>query len=285
MSNTSEKVCLITGANSGIGKAAAIELASKFDTMILVVRNRVRGERAVNEIFEKSGNQNLDLHVASLSSFESIKNLAASISEKYNHIDVLINNAGAYFSKKHTTVDGIEATFNINYLSRFLLTNLLLPLIKNSSQGRIINVSGEAHRFGKIYFEDLMFEKSYNSMKAVRQSKLADVLFTYELSRRLKDTKILVNCLNPGAVATNSIDNDPDISSFFKFAYKLVKPFLKSPEEGAKTIIYLATANDLDGITGKYFTDNKITDSSSASYDENLAANLWTVSEQLVSKK
>jgi NAD(P)-dependent dehydrogenase (short-subunit alcohol dehydrogenase family) len=282
---TSEKICLITGANSGIGKAASIELAAKFDKLILVVRNRVRGERAVQEIFEKSGNHNIDLIVASLSSFDSIRTLAKIILEKYEHIDVLINNAGAYFSKRHITADGIEATFNINYLSRFLLTNLLLPLIKKSDAGRIINVSGESHRFGKINFDDLMFEKKYNSVKAVKQSKLADILFTYELARRLKDTDIIVNCLHPGAVATSSIDNNPDISSFIKCAYKFIRPFLKTPEEGAETIIYLATGNDLERITGKYFIDNKIAASSAASYDENLASELWMVSEQLISTK
>ncbi len=280
-----EKICLITGANSGIGKAAAMELAAKFDRMLLVVRNRVRGERAVNEIFEKSGNQNLDLHVASLSSFESIRNLANTITEKYDHLDVLINNAGAFFSKRHTTADGIEATLNINYLSRFVLTILLLPLIKKSSSGRIINVSGEAHRFGRINFDDLMMEKYYKSMKAIKQSKLADVLFTYELSRRLKDTHTTINCLHPGAVATNSIDNNPDISQLIKFLYKTIRPFLKSPEQGAKTIIHLATSPEVHNISGKYFINNEVTDSSASSYDENLARRLWEVSEKLTGIK
>lgn len=280
-----EKICLITGANSGIGKAAAIVLSTKFDRMILVVRNKVRGERAVQEIFEKSGNNNLDLIVATLSSFESIRNLANIITEKYDHLDVLINNAGAFFSKRHTTADGIEATFNINYLSRFLFTILLLPLLKKSTSGRIINVSGESHRFGKINFDDLMMEKCYNSMKAIKQSKLADVLFTYELSRRLKQTHTKINCLHPGAVATNSIDNNPDISQFIKFLYNTIRPFLKTPEQGAKTIIYLATSPEVQNISGKYFINNEVTDSSAISYDENLAKRLWDVSEQLTGIK
>ncbi|QQS35364.1 MAG: SDR family oxidoreductase [Ignavibacteriales bacterium] len=280
-----KKICLITGANSGIGKAAATELATKFDRMILVVRNRVRGERAVQEIFEKSGNNNLDLVVASLSSFESIHNIVNTLNEKYDHLDVLINNAGAFFSKRHTTVDGIEATFNINYLSRFLFTNLLLPLLKKSSSGRIINVAGESHRFGRINFDDLMMDKSYNNMKALKQSKLADVLFTYELSRRLKDSHTTINCLHPGAVATNSIDNNPDISQVIKFLYKTIRPFLKSPEQGAKTIIYLATSTEVQNISGKYFINNEVTDSSTTSYDENLAKRLWEASEQLTGIK
>ena len=239
---SSEKICLITGANSGIGKAAARGLAKLGATIILVSRNHARGERMLAELKEITGGNKSYLFIADLSSQESILNLANEIKNKFKNIDILINNAGAFFSRRHVTIDGIEATFAVNYLSRFLLTNLLLEIILNSKQGRIINVAGELHRRGKINFEDIEYSKDYSGFKVLNQAKLADILFVYKLARKLKDTKVTANCFHPGFVSTNIINNDPDSSILTRIVYKSISPFLKSPEEGADTMLYLASS-------------------------------------------
>jgi len=270
----------ITGADSGIGRAAA-EYLSKLDaTLLLLARNHVRGERTLKDL---KANSNADIHlfIGDLSSQESVFNLAKSIKEKFKRIDVLINNAGARFSKRYLTVDGIEATFAVNYLSRFLLTYLLLDLLKDSEQGRIINVSGESHRKGKINFNDLTLRENYSAYNAAAQSKLADVLFTYSLARKLANTSITVNCLHPGTVATNIVYSDPDVSLVLKFLYKMLSPFFKSTRIGAETIIHLAVSPEVSAITGKYFINKKEVNSSPSSYEEALADKLWEVSEQL----
>ena len=274
--------CIITGANSGIGKAAAKGLARLGATIILVSRNHARGERILNELKKITGNNKFHLFIADLSSQKAIIDLASEIKSKFSIIDVLINNAGAYFSKRHITVDGVEATFAVNYLSRFLLTNLLLENILLSSQGRIINVSGEFHRKGRINFEDLEYSKNYSGFKAVCQARLADVLFIYELSGKLKNTTATANCLHPGFVATNIINNDPDSSLMKRILYKVISPFLKSPEEGAETVIYLASSPEVSNVSGKYFIEKKSVQSSAASYDETVAGKLWIASEQMV---
>ena len=208
--------------------------------------------------------------------------MASQIKNKFNTIDILINNAGAYFSKRHITIDGIEATFAVNYLSRFLLTNLLLENILRSKQGRIINVSGEFHRKGRINFEDLEFSKKYSPLKALCQAKMADILFVYELSRGLKNTRATVNCLHPGFVATNIINNDPDSSLIKKIIYKSISPLLKSPGEGAETAIYLASSPEVTTVSGKYFIEKKCVESSPSTYNEETARHLWKVSEQMM---
>ncbi len=279
---SSEKICLITGANSGIGKAAAKGLAKLGATIILVTRNHVRGERTLAELKEITGRNKSYLFIADLSSQESILNLANEIKNKFKNIDILINNAGAFFSRRHVTIDGIEATFAVNYLSRFLLTNLLIEIVLNSKQGRIINVSGELHRRGKINFEDIEYSKNYSRFKALSQAKLADILFVYELARRLKSTKVTVNCFHPGFVSTNIIENDPDSSILTRIVYKSISPFLKSPEEGADTMLYLASSPEVSSVSGKYFIDRKSAQSSPLSYNEELAGRLWKVSEEMV---
>ncbi|HVO74488.1 MAG TPA: SDR family NAD(P)-dependent oxidoreductase, partial [Ignavibacteriaceae bacterium] len=278
---TEKRIFIITGADSGIGKAACKYLSQLDITLIMVVRNHVRGERALREI-EKNSNADLHLFLADLSSQESIRILAKKIREKFKKIDVLINNAGARFSKRHLTIDGIEATFAVNYLSRFLLTNLLLDLLKESSHARIINVSGEYHRKGKIHFDDLALKENYTSAAASAQAKLADILFTYSLAEKLKNTDITVNCLHPGAAATNIVYSDPDAGLGIKFLYAFSSLFLSSPEKGAETIIYLAADKNAAGITGKYFINKKPVESSEASHDKKLAERLWEVSEKLI---
>ena len=277
-----EITCLITGANSGIGKAAAKELAKLGAAIILVSRNHTRGERTLAELKAITGSNKFYLYITDLSSQNSILEFAEKIKNKFNILDILINNAGAYFSKRHITVDGIEATFAVNFLSRFLLTNLLLENILRSKQGRIINVSGEFHRKCRINFEDIGFSKNYSAFKAICQARLANIHFTYELSGRLKDTNVTCNCLHPGMVATNLINNDPDSSLMKRFFYKSISPFLKSPEEGAETVVYLASSPEVANVSGKYFIDKKCVKSSAISYDEDTAKKLWDVSEQMI---
>ncbi|OIP56990.1 MAG: hypothetical protein AUK34_10475 [Ignavibacteria bacterium CG2_30_36_16] len=275
------KTCIITGGNSGIGKAAAVGLARFGANIILVVRNRFRGEAALKEIITLTGNKNIEIQLCYLSSFESIKECADNIRSHHKKIDILINNAGAYFSKRHVTKDGIEATFQVNYLSRFLLTNLLLDLITKNGGGKIINVNGEYHRHGKINFNDLQMKKRYTGMCAACRAKLADLLFVYELSSKLKGFPVNVNALHPGIVATNAVENDPDASMMRKILYWLAKPFLSSPEKGAETILYLASNDEAKNVTGKYFINNKIAASSSSSLDKEAAKKLWKESEIL----
>jgi len=284
MLSAGEKICLLTGSDSGIGKAAAKSLAQLETKLLLVSRSNNRGERAVHEIKTLTGNNDIHLFIADLSSQESIFNLTGKIKEKFTKIDILINNAGAYFSKRHLTTDGIEATFAVNYLSRFFLTNLLLDLLKQSNEARIINVSGENHRKGKINFNDLSLAENYSAFSANAQSKLADILFTYSLADRLKNTNITVNCLHPGSVATNIIYSDPDANAAGKILYGLVSLFFTKPEKGSETIIHLVASPEVSQITGKYFINKKEVSSSRLSYDKNLAAKLWNESERLTSK-
>ncbi len=277
-----QKTAVITGANSGIGKASALGLARLGVNLILIARNHVRGERAVWELKKETQNQNIHLLICDLSSIESIQKVSAEIHDRFDKIDILINNAGARFGKRHITIDGVEATFAVNYLSRFLLTNLLLDLIKKSANGRIINVSGEAHRRGRIYFNDLTLKKFYHPVKAVMQAKLADVVFTYELAGRLNKTAVTVNCLHPGAVSTNILYNDPDTSGSLKFLYKIISPFFRSPEKGAETVLYLAVSPEVNNVSGKYFIDKKCVKTSAESYNKELANKLWKQSEKLI---
>jgi NAD(P)-dependent dehydrogenase (short-subunit alcohol dehydrogenase family) len=275
------KICLVTGANSGIGKATALGLAKIGATVVMVCRDAAKGRAALAEIKQKSGNNSLDLLVADLSSQEAIRRLASEYKSKYHQLHVLVNNAGVYYTKRHVTVDGLEAMFAVNYLARFLLTNLLLDIIKSSAPARVINVAGAYHAKGKITFDDLQGEKDFDGQRANHQSKLADVLFTYELARRLEGTGVTVNCLHPGMVATNLIDKDKDFPVFFKYLYKLSRPLLKSPDKGAETTLYLASSLEVEGITGRYFINKKISPSSPASHDPQLAQRLWAISEKL----
>lgn len=275
------KICLVTGASSGIGKATALGLARMGATVVMVCRDVARGQAPLAEIRQKSGNNSIDLLVADLSSQEAIRSLANEYRSKYQQLHVLINNAGVYYTKRHVTVDGLEAMFAVNYLARFLLTNLLLDIINSSAPARIINVAGAYHAKGKINFDDLQGERDFDGQRANHQSKLADVLFTYELARRLEGTGVTVNCLHPGMVATSLVDKDKDFPVFFKYLYKLSKPLMKSPAQGAETSLYLSSSPEVEGITGQYFVNKKIAESSPESHDTQLAQRLWTVSEKL----
>jgi NAD(P)-dependent dehydrogenase (short-subunit alcohol dehydrogenase family) len=275
------KICLVTGASSGIGKATALGLANMGATVVMVCRDANKGQAALAEIKRKSSSSSVDLLLADLSSQEAIRRLASEYKSKYQQLHVLINNAGVYYTKRHVTVDGLEAMFAVNYLARFLLTNLLLDILQNSAPARIINVAGAYHARGKIDFDDLQGERDFDGQRANHQSKLADVLFTYELARRLEGTGVTVNCLHPGMIATDLIDKDKDFPVFFKYLYKLSRPLMKSPAKGAETSLYLASSPEVDGVTGQYFVNKKISPSSPDSHDPQLAQRLWEVSRKL----
>ncbi len=271
-------MCLITGGSSGVGKATALGLANTGATVVVIGRDRSRGEAAVTEIKERSGNAAVDLMLADLSSQESIRLLARDLTDRYGRLHVLINNAGVFLSKRTLTVDGIETTFAVNHLAPFLLTNLLLDVLKASAPARIINVTSSGERSGTINFDDLQGEGRYRGFRAYNQSKLAMVLFTYELARRLEGTGVTANCVHPGVVVTNL---GRGTSGSFGLLLGLMRPFFSSPEKGAETSIYLASSPEVEGVSGKYFAKKAEARSSERSYDEATARRLWQVSADL----
>src|SRR6266487_646359 len=275
------KVCMVTGANSGIGKATALELAQRGATVVMVCRDRARGEEARSEITTTSRNHAVDLLLADLSSQQSIRQLVEHFQHHYPHLHVLINNAGAAFpGRRRETVDGVEMTFAVNYLAPFLLTNLLLDVLTASTPARIVNVSSAAHQSGSMQMDDLQAEKLYRPMRTYPQAKLAVVLFTYELARRLQGTGVTANCLHPGFVATNFAQSDGEPA--VRLLVKLIGSFGTSPEKGAKTSIYLASSPDVEGVIGTYFVKSMPKRSASISYDESLQRQLWEQSAKLV---
>jgi NAD(P)-dependent dehydrogenase (short-subunit alcohol dehydrogenase family) len=274
-----DKVCLVTGANAGLGKATALALAKMGGIVIMVARSQARGEAALAEVRQASGSDKVQLLLADLSSMESVRQLAATVQASYGRLDVLVNNAGAVFQDRQVSVDGYEMTFALNHLSYFLLTNLLLDLLKSSAPARIVNVSSGAHAGSKINFDDIMLAKRYRSFEAYGQSKLANILFTYELARRLEGSGVTANALHPGGVATEFAAGEGLMGTIFK----LIRPFLLTPEQGAETQIYLASASEVAGVSGQYFAKKKPVNSSKISYDTAVAQHLWQVSEELTS--
>lgn len=272
-------IVLITGGNSGMGRATAIELAKEGAYVVILCRNKERGEEALKEIKRESKNHRVDLMLCDLGELNSIRNFAKEFKEKYNRLDILINNAGVILPKRHETKDGFELQFGVNHLGHFLLTNLLLDLLIDSAPSRIVNVASGAHKVGKIYFEDINLRNNFNLIRAYSQAKLANVLFTYELSDRLKGTGVTVNCLHPGAVATQmGIDRN---TGFGTFITTMLKPFFQSPKEGAATAIYLAASEEVEGVSGKYFYKKRSVKSSKTSYSKETAKRLWELSENL----
>ncbi len=277
--NMQGKVCLVTGSSSGIGKATARELARMGATVVMVCRNRAKGEAAQAEIKEASGNAQVDLIVADLSELSQVRRAASSFTQKYTQLHVLINNAGVAKSEREVTSDGLEYTFATNYLAPFLLTQLLLDTLKASVPARIINVSSAGHTLERIDFADLQGERRYSPIKAYAQSKLAQIYATYELADRLKGTGITVNALHPGSVATNFNDG---LRGFVRFIGTLNNLMGTSVEKGAQTTLYLATSPEVEGVSGKYFSKSKQTPSSKRSYDVAVRKRLWQVSEELI---
>lgn len=273
------KTCMVTGASSGIGRVTAYELAKAGAAVILVCRDRARGEAAVREIAEASGNDAVELRLADLADQEAIRALAAGFLAERRPLHVLVNNAGVFNMRRRTTRDGVEATFGVNHLAYFLLTLLLLERIKESAPARIVNVASDAHRWARgIAFDDLGSERRYGAMRVYGQSKLANILFTVELARRLEGTGVTVNCLHPGAIATGLGRNNGVLA---KVLLPLVQPFLKTPERGARTSVFLASSPDVDGVSGRYFVDCRAATPSRAALDAAAARRLWSVSEEM----
>jgi NAD(P)-dependent dehydrogenase (short-subunit alcohol dehydrogenase family) len=273
--NMSGKVCLVTGANSGLGKVTALELARMGAHVVMVCRDRIKGEAALAEIKQASANDHIELMFCDLSSQADIRRFADEFKATHDRLDVLINNAGVYLRKRTMTVNKLEATFAINHLGYFLLTNLLVDLLKQSAPARIVNVASGAHASGHINFDDLQGEKSYSGVKAYCHSKLANILFTRELARRLAGTQVTANCLHPGAVATGIFRSLP------KPIEAIIKLVTMSPEKGAQTTIYLASSPAVEQVTGKYFVRSTEAQASPEAQDDEIAHHLWAESARL----
>lgn len=273
------KICIVTGATSGLGKVTATALAAQGAEVIIVGRNAKKTKDAAQQMRAETGNDSVHYLLADFSDLGQIRELAANFKKQYSRLDVLVNNAGAYFNARRKTPYGVEATFLVNHLAPFLLTNLLLDTIQNSAPARIVNVASDAHVNGAMDLDDLEFKKSYFGFSAYARSKLANVLFTYELSRRLADSGVTVNALHPGGVATNIFSTD--FSIFGPVIKWIVGLFALTPEQGADNSIYLASSPEVEGLTGKYFVKREAVASALISYDEKLARQLWELSEKL----
>lgn len=273
------KVCLVTGATAGIGKVTATKLAAQMATLIITGRNQQKTAATAQQIKSESGNKLVHYLVADFSDLQQVRDLAATFKKQYTRLDVLVNNAGAFFNSRIRTPYEVEMTFLVNHLAPFLLTNLLLETIKSSAPARIVNVSSESHKQDKMNFDDLGFNRNYFGVMAYGRSKLANILFTYELARRLANSNVTVNALHPGFVATDIWKTN---FSIFGPALKwIVGKIALTPEQGADNSIYLASSSEVAGITGKYFNKREPVQSSPISNDEIVAQKLWEISERL----
>lgn len=273
-----DKIALVTGATSGIGKATAMGLARMGAHVVLVARDRAKGEATRAEIVAQTGNGAVDLLVADLASQASVRQLAADFKARYDRLHLLINNAGGVFHKRSLTVDHLEYTFAFNHLAYFLLTDLLLDVLKASAPARIINVTSRFGDGATIDLDDLQLERQYTGIKAYSQSKLCNMLFTYELARRLQGTGVTVNCVHPGVVRTNFGQSTP----MFRIMGVLFRPFMLRPEKAAERLLYLAAAPDVQGVSGKYFADKQEMRSPRQTYDTTVARRLWEISAKLI---
>jgi NAD(P)-dependent dehydrogenase (short-subunit alcohol dehydrogenase family) len=273
------RTVLVTGATTGIGRATALGLASMGARLAITGRDRGRTEDAAREI-RAAGGGPVDLFVADLSSQAQVRRLAGEVLGCLPRIDVLVNNVGGYWHTRHVTAEGLERTFALNHLAPFLLTHLLLDRLTQSAPTRVVTVASGAQAQGRIDFDDLQGERSYSGSRAYNQSKLANVLFTYELARRLRGSAVTANALHPGMVSTSFGAEDPGLVQ--RLLVPFLRPFMKPPVRGAATSIHLASAPDLEQVSGRYFANSRPKKSSPRSYDEAVAARLWEVSGDLV---
>jgi retinol dehydrogenase 14 len=276
------KTVLITGGTSGIGKATAVALAAMGANVVITGRNAERGEAALEEIKGQSTNVDVELILADLCVQGEVSRLAETFLARHDRLDVLVNNAGLVLSKRAETPDGIEMTLAINHLAPFLLTNLFLDRLKESVPGRVITTSSEAQRWGNLDFGDLQSRRKYRGFPVYGMTKLANIMFTYELADRLKGTGITANCLHPGGVGTNFGKNNGGPMALF---FRAFKPFMRSPERGADTLIWLASSSEVEGISGKYFLDRKEIEAKEIAYDPDARRRLWEISEDLTGLK
>ena len=277
------KICLVTGATNGIGKATAQALAQMGATVIIVGRNPAKCAAVVSEIKKKSGNNTVEALIADLSIMAEVRQVADQFKAKFQKLHVLVNNAGGAFVKRQVTAEGFEKTFALNHLNYFLFTNLLLDTLKASAPSRIINVASDAHKGAQLNFDDLQCEKGNFVFNAYGRSKLATVVFSYELARRLAGTGVTCNVLHPGLVRTGFASNMGAVPS------AVINLFMRfvgiTPEQGAQTSVYLATSPDVENVTGKYWEKSRVVPSGRAAYDEDTWTRLWEVSDRMVSAR
>jgi retinol dehydrogenase 12 len=276
ISDMSGKTCLVTGATGGIGLVTAQALARAGAEVVIIGRSPEKTAEVARQMQARGGK--VEYLLGDLSAQAEVRRLAAEFRQGHNRLDVLVNNAGAFFMKHQVSQDGFEMTFALNHLAYFLLTNLLLDLLTTSAPSRIVNVSSGAHVGGRINLENIQNPRTYSGWAAYSQSKLANIYFTYELARRLQGSGVTVNALHPGFVATNFGRSN---GGLFNPLFRLFQIGAISPEEGAKTSIYLATSPEVEGVTGKYFDKCKPISSSPVSYDQDMARDLWDLSTQL----
>ncbi|OGM92827.1 hypothetical protein A2935_03850 [Candidatus Wolfebacteria bacterium RIFCSPLOWO2_01_FULL_47_17b] len=277
---TNQKIILVTGGTSGIGRETVKGLASTGATIVFTARDIKKGEDTKREIRNETGNNSVEYLMCDLASFPSIRECVEEFKKRYQRLDVLINNAGVLSQERQESIDGIEFNFAVNYLAPFLLTNLLLPLLKQSAPSRIVNVSSSMHIEGKINFEDLESKKSFDKYKAYAQSKLALILFTKKLAKELSNDEVTVNALNPGVVGTEmTMQNVRTLNPIVAFIYRRT---LITATKGAETSIYLAISSDVANISGKYFENKKITKTSPRADDEESANKLWNIATEMV---
>ena len=273
------RTVLVTGGTAGIGRTTALGLARMGAHLAIVGRDRGRTEGAAGEM-RAAGGGRVDVFVADLSCQSEVRRLADEVLQRLSRIDVLVNNVGGYWNTRHVTADGLERTFALNHLAPFLLTNLLLDRLKESPPARVVTVSSNAHAQGRIDFDDLQGERSWSGARAYNQSKLANVLLTYELARRLPAASVTANALHPGVVRTSFGAEDP--AGVQRRLVPFMRPFMKTPAQGAATSILVASAPELEQVTGRYFANRRPKRSSKRSYDQAAAARLWQVSAELV---
>jgi NAD(P)-dependent dehydrogenase (short-subunit alcohol dehydrogenase family) len=279
------RTVVITGANSGVGKATAVALAGAGARTVITARDHDRGRQAQDDIRRASGSDQVDLVVFDLADLGSVRQGARRLLDGYGQIHVLINNAGLVLSHRSETKDGYEATFGINHLGPFLLTRELTGRLTASAPARVVTVASTAHRSARrgLDFDDLQSDRHYAGMRAYSRSKLANILFSNELARRLAGSGVTANSVHPGTVATG-FARDDDASGLLAFGVKVIKPFILTPEQGARTSVYLASSPEVADVTGRYFIKCRPREPSAAARDAEAAARLWSVSEELVDR-
>ncbi len=275
------KICLITGSTSGIGKAAALKLADLGASLILLSRNEEKGEKICNQIRKRNNNAHVKFYKVDISSMKEVKYFVEIIKSDFNHIDVLINNAGARYDNYFKNDEGVELTFATNHLGHFLLTLSLIEMLKKSTQGRIINISSSAHSRGTEELDDIVAPAHYDRRLAYGRSKLANLYFTYELNNKLRNNKITVNAVDPGGVATNFSRNNGLYAWLKHYLSYILRLKLISPQKAAETIVYLASSSKVSETTGKYLFEKNEINSSPASYSKDAALKLWQLSLKL----
>jgi len=273
-----DKVILITGANSGIGRATAERLAEMGTTVVMSARHEKRGEKARAQIVRRTGNDRVDLLIADLSTRDGIRSLADQFRAKYDRLDVLINNAGLMTNKRRETPEGFELQFFVNHLAYFMLTQLLIDMLRDSAPARIVNVASTAHSRGHLNFDDLQGKENYAGWQMYGNTKLANIVFTYELARRLENSGVTANCVHPGVVGTNLMRQ---YNFFLNLIWGALRVFFKKPEEGAETPAYLATSPEVADVRGKYFRYCRPFGTTEESNDRDVQRRLWEASIEM----